>query len=260
MRVSRSLLGAVATASSLTFAAPALAQAPAPTPAAPAKPAPKPAPAAPKPTPRPAAAPATQAPQAPINPGAGVLDIRGFRTATFGMTPAQVKIAIANDFGPTAKTQEGSDPATGTQFILVQVEHLEPGPGPAKVGYVFGATSKTLTNVNVVWSTGAEATEPQRAAIATAGEQLVAYFQQGPVPAKASTGIAPIGSNGLMLYTAVDKKNAAVQVMIDGVSYQSNGGPKPVASPPPKGPATLRIAYALDIDKPDVKSLKPGSF
>ncbi|MGZ3313302.1 MAG: hypothetical protein ACXU8Q_03995 [Caulobacteraceae bacterium] len=213
----------------------------------------KPAPAA-KPAPQPAAA----APTAPATP-ASALDIKGFRSATFGMTPAQVKTAIAKDFGAGARLQEGAN-ADGTQFITTQLDHLDPGPGAAQVGYVFGAASKTLTNVNVVWSTPGEATEPQRLAVAQAGEQLVSYFRSGPAPAKASNGVVPFGTNGLLLFTGIDRKNAAVQVMIDGVEYKSTGGDKPVASPPPKGKATLRLSYALDIDKPDVRTLKPGSF
>jgi hypothetical protein len=251
------VVGAVLASSGLALSGPALAQAPpakpapsaAPRPAAPATPA-VPATAAARPSPAPAA-PTAQA---------GARDIKGFRSAAFGMTPAQVKTAITADFGPAAKVQQGSNPTDGAQFLLVSVDHLDPGPGPAQIGYVFGAASKTLANVNVVWSTGGEATQQQRDAIAQAGEQLAAYFRSGPAPAKASRGFAAFGANGLVLYAAVDKKNAGVQVMIDGVAYKSTGGDKPVASPAPKGPATLRVAYALDVDKPDVKTLKPGSF
>jgi hypothetical protein len=175
------------------------------------------------------------------------------------MTPAQVKSAVTNDFGPAAKVQEGANTADGTQFILVTVDHLDPGPGPAQIGYVFGATSKTLSTINVVWSTAADPTEQQRAAIAQAGQQLAAYFQSGPAPAKVA-GLATFGTNGLRLYAAADKKNAGVEVLIDGVAYQGTGGDKPIASPPPKGPATLRVSYTQDVEKPDIKALKPGSF
>ncbi len=249
-----SLIGAMAVASGLVLAASALAQTPAPQPQ-PAKPAP-----ATKPAPKPStAAPAQRpAPAAPAAPGAA-LDIKGFRSATFGMTPAQVKTAVTADFGPAAKIQEGTNANDGTQFVLVSVDQLDPGPGPAQIGYVFGATSKTLSAINVVWSTPAEPTEPQRAAIAQAGQQLAAYFQSGPAPAKAA-GPATFGTNGLLLYRAADRKNAGVEVAVDGVAYQRTGGDKPITSPPPKGRATLRVSYTQDVDKPDVKILKPGSF
>jgi len=250
-------LGAMAVASSFLALTPALAQTPSTLAPQPAKPVTRPAPKPPASTPAPAPRPA--APAAPAAPPGAALDIKGFRSATFGMTPAQVKTAVTGDFGPAAKVQEGSNPADGTDFMLVSVDHLDPGPGPAQIGYVFGATSKTLTAVNVVWSTVAEPTDQQRDAMIQAGQQLTAYFQSGPPPAKAG-GLATFGTNGLLLYRGVDKKNAGIVVMVDGVAYQRTGGDKPVASPPPKGPAMLRVSYLLDVDKPDVKTLKPGSF
>ncbi len=243
--------GALVVASSLLALSSAGAQTPPPQ----AKPAPKPAAAAAKPRPAPAPAASSAAPA----PGEA-LDVKGFRSAAFGMTPAQVKAAVTGDFGPTAKIQEGTNAAQGTQVMAVSLDHLDPGPGPAQIGYVFGATSKTLAMINVVWTTGADATTEQRAAIAQAGQQLAAYFRSGPAPVKASQGVARVGTNGLVLYTAVDKKNAGVLVSVDGVEYHGTSGDQTVASPPPTGPATLRVAYALDISKPDVATLKPGSF
>lgn len=242
-----SLVGAIATAG-LALAGPALAL-------------PfvgKKAPAA-KAAPASAAAPqAAQSPPAPAT-AAGALDIKGFRSATFGMTPAQVKAAVAADFGRTAKLQEGAN-SDGTHFVLAAVEQLDPGPGPAQIGYVFGAASKTLSAVNVVWKTAPDATAQQREAIAQAGQQLAAYFRAGPAPAKASEGVGTFGTNGLLLYSAVDSKNAAVNVLVDGVAYQGSSGDKQITSPPPTGPASLRVAYLLSAEKPDVKALKPGSF
>lgn len=252
------VVGAILAASSLAMTGPALAlpfigKKPAPQPTAAttpaAAPAAKAAPAAATPK-TPAAAPAT----------AGVFDIKGFRSAAFGMTAAQVKAAIAADFGGKARMQEGANPTDGTQFILVALDQLDPGPSPAQVGYVFGATGKTLATVNVIWKTAEQPTEQQRVAIADAGQQLAAYFRAGPAPAKASTGVGTFGTNGLLLYTATDKKNAVVEVLVDGVSYQGAAGDKPVSSPPPTGPATLRVTYSVSPDKPDIKTLKPGSF
>jgi hypothetical protein len=239
-------LGAMVAASSLMALGPALAQVPA------AKPAPKPPAATAKP------APVTAA------PAKGALDIKGFRSAMFGMTPAQVKAAVERDFGPAVKMEEGNDPAKGAQVIMVKVDHLDPGPGAAQIAYVFGATSKTLAIINVMWATGAEPTEQERRAMAEAGQQLTAYFRSGPTPARASQGMSAFGANGLVLYTAVDAKSSGVMVAIDGVEYHSTSGDKPIASPPPKGPASLRVGYELNAVKPDVKpaagTLKPGSF
>jgi hypothetical protein len=199
-----------------------------------------------------------QAAKAPPPAAAASLDLKGFRSAAFGMSPAQVRQAAAKDFGAAAKISEGANPAQGTQVLSVSLDHLDPGPGQVQIAYVFGATSKTLDNVAVTWATPGEATEEQRAAVAAAGEQLVSYFQAQPAPAKASQGPSPTGPNALVLYAALDKKNAGVEVLIEGIAYQA--GADKAASPPPKGPAALRILYMLNADKPDVKTIKPGSF
>ncbi len=249
MRVSP--LGAMVVASSLVLMSAAAAQTPSPAKPA-SKPAAKPPAAAPKPAPAPAPSPAS--------PSGKALDIKGFRSATFGMTPAQVKAAVTSDFGPTAQIQEAADPSQGTQIMVVKVDHLDPGPGPAQIGYVFGATSKTLNVINVVWATGPEPTEQERSAIAQAGQQLAAYFQTGPAPARTMQGMRAFGANGLILYTAADAKNSGIMVTIDGIEYHGTTGDKTVASPAPKGPATLRVGYELDASKPDVKVIKPGAF
>ena len=134
------------------------------------------------------------------------------------MTQAQVRAAIVADFGPAAKIEDGANATDGTQYLLATVDRLEPGPGPAQVGYVFGATSKTLGNINVVWTLRGEPGAEQRAALVVAGQQLTGYFQAGPAPVKVSQGPTAAGPNALLLYTAIDRKNAGVQISVDGIS------------------------------------------
>jgi hypothetical protein len=199
---------------------------------------------------RPAAAPAPD------------YEITGFRGARFGMTPAQVRAAVAADFGAAAKVTEASNPAEGTQALQVTVEHLDPGPGPAQVSYIFGATSHSLAHINVVWALTGSPTAEQRAAITTAAIQLANYFQTLPNPPKATSGATPTGPNGLLLFAAVDKQGRGVEVAADGISYQATATAdnKRTASPPPTGPAILRVSYIGNVVNPDIVRIKPGSF
>ena len=229
----------------LALAGPASAQTP---PAAKA-----PAAAAARPGPAPAAA----------APTAGEFEIKGFRSAQFGMTPAQTRIAIAADFGAAAKITDNANPAEGTTALQVTVPSLPPGPGSAQVTYIFGATSKTLTHVNVVWVLTGEPTLEQRAGLVTAAIQLTNYFQTLPNPPKASAGVTPTGPNGLLMFAALDRKGAGVEVAADGISYQSTAttpDAKKTDSPPPKGPAILRVSYIANAANPDIVRLKPGAF
>ena len=189
-------------------------------------------------------------------------EIKGFRSAKFGMTQAQVRAAAAADFGGGVKITETANPAEGTQALQATVDHLDPGPGQALVIYIFGATSKTLSHINVVWVLNGDPTIDQRAAIVTAAIQLADYFQKLPSPPKATAGPTPTGPNGLVMYAAVDKNGAGLEVAADGISYQATATAdgKKNDSPPPKGPAILRVSYIANAANPDVHKIGAGSF
>lgn len=201
---------------------------------------------------------ARSAPPLPAAPTAP-FEVKGFRSASFGMTPAQVRAAIAKDFG-SAKVTETANLAEGTTALQTALAKLEPGPGSAMLTYIFGATSKRLTHVNIVWSFDGEPSTEQRASIVTAAVQLTSYFQSLPTP-KATTGVTPAGPNGLVMFAAVDTKGAAVEVSAHGISYQANavdGSSTP--APMPKGPALLRISYVANAANPDIQRIKPNAF
>jgi hypothetical protein len=211
-----------------------------------------------------AAKPATAkpAPTLPSPSPAADYVIKGFRSATFGMTQAQTKAAIASDFGSTAKIAENSNIIEGTQALQVSLDHLDPGPGAALVTYIFGATSHTLSHINIVWVVPGEPTAEQRAAVVTAAVQLTNYFQNLPNPLKATAGATPTGPNGLLMFAGVDKKGAGIEVATDGISYQATKKEdnKETTSPPPKGPAILRVSYIANAANPDIQKIKPGAF
>jgi hypothetical protein len=188
-------------------------------------------------------------------------DIAGFRSARFGMSEAEVRAAIAKDFGALNVTPN-ANPAEGTSALQLTVDHLDPGPGAAQVTYIFGATTHTLAHINVIWITGPEPTTEQRAAIITAGLQLANYFQTRPAPFKATLAARPMGPNGLMLFAGVDQKGAGIELAAEGVGYQlaAKSDDKQTSSPPPKGPALLRISYIRNVANPDVVHIKPGAF
>ena len=79
------------------------------------------------------------------------VQVEGFRSAKFGMTEAEVKAAIAKNFGKAAVTEQ---PSAGerTKVLVVKVPGLLPGGGTAEVSYVFGYQTKKLIQVSVSWS------------------------------------------------------------------------------------------------------------
>ncbi|OWQ93171.1 hypothetical protein CDN99_01335 [Roseateles aquatilis] len=194
-------------------------------------------------------APAARAAPAPFQ-------IKGFRSAHFGMTADQVRAAIQHDFkvGPDAVREFDND-VEKTRVVVVALPALEPGPGPASVSYILGATSRKLMHVNVMWSSPDQPSNDERAKIAAAGLQLTHYFRQQTWKPDGVTTAVPSGPNGLVLFAGIDPNNALVEVRLTGVAITG------ASAPAPTGPARLRVAYAATIGKQDVAApVKQGSF
>lgn len=189
-------------------------------------------------------------------PKPSLFQINGFRSALFGMTAEQVHAAIQRDFKPAPEAvKEFDNEVEKTRVLIVALPALEPGPGPASVSYILGASSRKLMHINVLWSSPDAPTDDERARIAAAGLQLANYFrQQAWKPKGVAIGV-PSGPNGLLLFAGIDPKNAIVELRLSGVKVADD------ASPPPSGPARLRLAYAFTIGQQDVAAgVKPGSF
>lgn len=167
-------------------------------------------------------------------------EIKGFRSAHFGMSEAEVRAAIARDFPAQAAHVQHTDfPTGGVRALVLPLPALEPGPGPAGVTYLFGAGERKLMQVNLLWTTGAKPADAERSRLLTAGVQLTEYFRVMAWRPKAATMGVPLGANGLVLFSGIDPKDAMVEVSVTGVAIRGKDG----ASVAPEGPAKLRVAY-----------------
>jgi hypothetical protein len=181
----------------------------------------------------------------------------GFRSAHFGMDEAQVRSAIAQDFKPVSDNLSIlKNPAENTELLLLRLAEIEPGPGPASVSYIFGAKSKRLMHVNVVWKTDETPSDEARNKIAAAGLQLTNYFRDLSWRPGASASGLPNGGNSVVLFVGLDPNNAGVEVRVSGVATSSA---QSVAAKP-KGAAQLVLSYVADIKNPDIAVIKPDAF
>ena len=74
--------------------------------------------------------------------------IEGFRSAKFGMNEADVRAAIAKDFGAKPDAVRAQDNASElTHSLLYSAPELLPNGGTAELSYVFGYKSKSLIQV-----------------------------------------------------------------------------------------------------------------
>lgn len=192
----------------------------------------------------------TQSVPAPAPPAAQPTSpkiITGFRSARFRMTPGEVRRALATDF-PGLAIADRLQPTEGTRVFQLTVPNLDPGPGPAVVSYVFGATSRTLALVSVSWATKSEATSDDRQAIAVAALKLSQFLKTSAQP---KTVLAPkvIRPGAVSLYGALDANGAGTELVATGIPYKSDKGPAIL----PTGPASLRLSYMANPANPDVR-------
>jgi hypothetical protein len=188
-------------------------------------------------------------------------EVTGFRDARFGMTEAEVRAVLKKSFAvKDADIKTGANPTEGTTLLIVRVESLDPGPGPATITYIFGNKSKKLIQVNVVWGEDAPNNSSDANAIVGAGTRLERYFQ-GFGWRKDTTRVGvPVGENTVVLFAGEDEKKGAVRLVVDGIKYQMNREGNQTTSPDPKGAPKLVINYIGDRENPDVAKIEPGKF
>lgn len=187
--------------------------------------------------------------------------VDGYRSAKWGMTPDQVRAAIARDLPGAQVSAATVDPVDRTTLIVASVAGLSPGPGPAAITYVFGAKSGRLFHVNIDWHV-AQATDGDRTAFTDAGARVVQdYIGHYWKLMTVSRGIA-LGPNALSLFAATAEAGGLVEVRLQGVGYvlrRPDGTELAMRAPPPGKPVLLHVGLAQS-ETPDVYRIAPGAY
>lgn len=182
---------------------------------------------------------------------AAVID--GFRSAKFGQTEAEVRKAIANDFGlKDAAIRHDIHPTERTTVLTVDVDNLLPGSGKAQVTYVLGYASQRLSHINVVWPGGEG--KPDLALTAVA---LRNYFLGQEFKADSVVANAELADHTILVFRGADTKGRMVLLILQRPPEPGKGKkPDPAAAPP----SYLRLTYVEKPTEPDVFQVKPGQF
>lgn len=187
--------------------------------------------------------------------------VTGFRDARFGMTEPEVRMMVGKDFAvKPAEMTSSVNPVEGTTVLTVHVASLDPAPGPAEIGYIFGYTSKRLIQVNVAWGNQTPKENTDSNAMVAAGTRLERYFAGFSWNKDTTRAGIPVGPNTVVLFSGEDGKTGAVRLVLDGVKYQMEREGKESTSPDPTGPPKLLINYIANRDNPDVAKIEKGKF
>jgi hypothetical protein len=182
--------------------------------------------------------------------------VPGFRSALWGMTPQQVRAAVAKDFAGARTTALVADRVTGNRALIAPMTSLAPGPGPAAISYVFSATSGRLEHINLDWTVH-NPTVAQRSAILAGGTTVVAgfagnYWKLGSV----MRGVV-VQRDLIVLFAGADEQGGKVDVRVGGVPYTMSTAR---AEPVPTGVATLHVGFSAPGATNGGVTLAPGAF
>lgn len=184
--------------------------------------------------------------------------VPGFRSASWGMTEGEVRAALAKDFGDARASAAVIDPLTGNKVIIAPMTALAPGPGPAAISYVFGASSGRLIHVSLDWTVAAPGAAA-RAAMLDAGAKVVAgfvgnYWKVGSV----MRGVV-VRPDLIVLFAGADEAGGGVDVRVGGVPYTMSASTALRSVAPPAGPATLHVGFSAP-SAGNAAAIPPGAF
>ena len=182
--------------------------------------------------------------------------IDGFRSAKFGQTEAEVREAIASDFGKKASALKSeNNPIEGTTVLSVDVESLLPNSGEANIAYVLGYTSRKLIQVNVLWQSKGK-NDPTQIALA-----LSNYFLGEEFKADSVVVNAELPNHSVLVFRGADAKGRMVVLELlqpqdeTKAKKADNSSKQPAAQP-----SSLRLSYIEKPAEPDIFKIKPGQF
>lgn len=202
-----------------------------------------------------------EAPAAPAASADRLAQVEGFRSARFGMVEAEVERTILSDLKVQKdRIKKLSNTVERTQSLVVEGADLLPESGKATVAYIFGFTSKKLTQVNILWGGLSDRTVGAQA-IATTADVLRNYFVGQNFPPEGMLVNARLEDGSIVVFRGRDAKGRMVWLRLYEQPVPSDKPPAPGTQPPkPEVRLALQLSYFEHPESPDIFSLKPGSF
>jgi hypothetical protein len=179
--------------------------------------------------------------------------VNGFRSAKFGMNEKKVLRAITKDFKiSSSKIKKSTHPTERTTNLQIEVPDLLAAGGTARIGYVFGQSTKQLIQVNVFWGKGVSK-KADNPSLVGAANLLRDHFVKKRYQKDGFTVNGKINDNTLIIFRGKDKKGRMILLML---TTPGNGN----KTDKTKGQVSLALSYRSDPMKPDILTIKEGEF
>ncbi|SDH01721.1 MULTISPECIES: hypothetical protein [unclassified Duganella] len=171
----------------------------------------------------------------------------GYGRARWGMDLHAVMETIEREHPKAqASLRHDYDRLTGGQRLELTLPSLPPGPGPARLHYLFDAEYGVLSEVHLHWISGGDPSHEQRLPLVQAATRLAGELMSYRWSGLSTLRGAVRGPGSLLLFSGRDEDGASVEISLDGVAFdvERPGAPgQPEHRPAPRGPAALRLAY-----------------
>ena len=191
-----------------------------------------------------------------LGPSDKKADITGFRSATFDMNSKDVLKAIRVDFDtPEPAVSRSVHPTERTELLSIAVDELLPVGGRARITYIIGFRSKTLSQVNVVWGKLADS-ESSREELLAAGNLLAGYFSVCEFPPEQTIMNQPMSDGSIVLFKGSDRAKHTILLRLltaprSSLSEEAIRG---------SDHDSLMLSYLREPENPDVFRIEPGKF
>ena len=179
------------------------------------------------------------------------VNVKGFRSALFGMDETEVRAAIAKDFGKSLKLKPTVNGAERTHGVVARVPDALPDGGASDISYVFGYKSKKLIQVSIVWSKTTDPSMTPEKLVSDADALKASFAEQGYKPDTIVSDAAVRG--GVLMFRGSDASGRTTALLLEG---------RTVADKDRKvfEPVSLLLLYMADPKHADVFRLAPGQF
>lgn len=171
----------------------------------------------------------------------------GYGRARWGMDIEAVLHAVGAEHPKAQATLcHEIDRLSGEQRLELTLPALPPGPGPARLRYIFDADQARLCEVQLHWISNGDPSHEQRLPLVQAASRLAGELMSYRWSGLSTLRGAVRGPGALLLFAGRDEAGGAVEISLDGVAFdveRADAPGRPEHRPAPRGPAALRLSY-----------------
>lgn len=183
-------------------------------------------------------------------------NIEGFRSAKFGMDQSTIVNLIKKEFNVAENDIKiEKNPLELTTSIKVSVKDLLPDSGPSEVFYILGYNTKTLIQINIIWSSPQNETQ-NITKMGITSRTLTNYFLQQGFKKDDMITNAQLKDGSILFFRGADPKGRMVILQMLNPPTKDDSGTKASA----EKTTSLRLTYVEKPDTPDIYKVKKGDF